>query len=556
MVVNVSWVFLAYVTAYALASIGCVVALRRAVAIADDETRRGLVGLLVGSGGWAVLQLGFLVVPSRAAAYATYMASLVVGLTTVGAWLYFCSAYTGRSFHRNRTYRRVAVGAYLGIVAVKLTNPLHGFYFTTAFVSDPFPHVTIQHEPFHWVVTGLSYALVAVGFFMLYEAFLEADYDTRPLGAVVAVTGLPVVFDLLGFATPMLIDINHEPLGVAVFAVAALYAFDDRFLAVQLTDGIDDPVVYLDDDNRIRQFNARAEALFPDLSGSVGEPIGTALPAVDRCFGDGRSVIDVERSGGTRHYLVSETAFSLGQTDIGRLVVFTDVTETEHRRRELERHNDQLEGLGAAVRHELRNTLNVVDGHVGRAGRALDRGDVESARTALRTASGTTDRIAVLVEDFATLAAHGRTLESTEPVDLERAAGEAAEAAGCVGLALDVRCAATADADPARLRRLLECAFEFAEWNEADEVRVELRPDGFEVVDDGDPIGGTNPDAYFEYGVAVPDAELGLTLPNLETFARSHGWETTIEPVSDGGARIVVSGATVRRREPTVAGDA
>jgi hypothetical protein len=45
-----------------------------------------------------------------------------------------------------------------------------------------------MHGTFHWVVTGLSYALVAVGFLTLYELFLDADYDTRPLAALAGIT--------------------------------------------------------------------------------------------------------------------------------------------------------------------------------------------------------------------------------------------------------------------------------------------------------------------------------------------------------------------------------
>src|SRR6056297_224656 len=123
-ILGVGWQFLAYVLAYGLATLGCGVAVLRARQVTADDTRRGLVGLLVTSGGWAGFQLAFLVAPGRTAQYVAYVLSLVVGLTTVGAWLYFCSAYTGRSFHENTGYRRAAAAVYLLIVGVKLTNPI------------------------------------------------------------------------------------------------------------------------------------------------------------------------------------------------------------------------------------------------------------------------------------------------------------------------------------------------------------------------------------------------------------------------------------------------
>ncbi|MEF8877583.1 MAG: histidine kinase N-terminal 7TM domain-containing protein [Haloarculaceae archaeon] len=536
--------FVGYAAAYAIAAVGCGVALRRARRIEDPGTRRGLVALLAGSGGWALWEFGFLLAPTPGTRYAAYLVSLVVGLTTVGAWLYFCSAYTGRSFHRDPIYRRVAAGAYLLIVAVKLTNPLHGLYFTTEFVTTPFPHTTVQHETLHWVVSGLSYALVAVGFFMLYELFLEADYDTRPLGAVAAVTGLPVALDVVGFASDRLIDINYEPLGVAVFAVGALYVLEEQFLAVQLTDGVEDPVVHLDDEGRIRAVSERARRTFPSLAGATGERLASVLPeATDD--GPGSTVLERDGENGARYYLVSDTSFSLGQTDVGRMVVFSDVTETERRRRELDRQNEQLEGFAAAIRHELLNTLQVVEGRVALAGEALDRGDVDGARESLRTASRTSDRMARIVDDLATLARHGQTLEDPDTVEFGRAVEDAWDAAETDGVALSVDGDGAAEADPGRLRNALESAFTFAAHNGASTVRVEFHDGGFAVAGDGEPLDDAAPEDLFEYGTARPESSAGMTLPNLRMLARSHGWEATVDGEYDDGVRIVVTGVDV-----------
>jgi signal transduction histidine kinase len=544
---GVSSLFLGYVLAYAVATLVCGAALVRARRVEDDGTRRGLVALFVGSGGWAAWELGFLVAPTPGLQYASYLVSLVVGLTTVGAWLYFCSAYTGRSFHTDPAYRRAAVAVYLVIVAVKVTNPLHGRYFTTAFVTQPFPHLTVAHGTFHWVISGLSYALVAVGFFMLYELFLEADYDTRALGAVAGLTGLPVLFDIVGFASPVFIDMNYEPLGVAVFAVGVLYVFEEQFLAVQLTEGVDDPVVYLDDEGRIRQFNDRARLLFPALSGSAGASLAAVLPDVTERLSAEEKVLDVTHEGEERHYLVSDTSFTLGQTDIGRIVVFTDVTRTERQRRELDRQNEQLEGFSAAIRHELLNTLQIVDGRVTIAGEALDEGDVRTARDSLRTASGAADRMSDIVDDLARLARQGQTLERTDFVDVSAVARKAWDGLDTDGLSLSLlRADGRIDADAGRTHGLFESAFAFARHNGATVVDVTLREDGFTITDDGNPVGEADPEDYFAYGVSVPDAAAGMLLPNLRTLARTHGWTATIDTAYTEGVRLVVSGVDVR----------
>ncbi|CQH55784.1 sensor box histidine kinase [Halobacterium hubeiense] len=539
---GLSLVFLAYVAAFGAAVVGCAVGLRRALRVADAGTRRGLAGVVAGSGGWALFELAFLVAPSAFLQYVAYDLSLVVGLSTVGAWLYFCSAYTGRSFHHNTTYRRAAVATYVSIVAVKLTNHVHGLYFTTRAVDSPFPHLAIQHGTIHWLVAGLSYALVAVGFFMLFELFLEADYDTRPLGALVGVTALPVALDVVGFASPLLVDINYEPLGVAAFALGVLYVYEEEFLAVQLTDGVDDAVVYLDGADRIRESNGRARDLFAALGGATGERFDDVLPDIAETLGDDHPVVARADDGETRYYLVTDTSFSLGQSDIGRMVVFSDVTRTERKRRELERHNEQLEGFAAAIRHELLNTLQIIGGRVTVAGNALDSGDVEAARESLRTASETTDRMSGIVEDLSVLARHGKTLEDTERVDFRAAVADAWADADVGDLSLSVEGDADVVADPTRVRELLASAFAFAAHNGASEVTVERGDDWFAVAGDGRPPGDADPEAFFEYGSAVPDSEAGILLPNVRMLAAVHGWSASLDTDYEDGVRVVVSG--------------
>jgi len=547
---GVSAAYLAYVLVFGIAAAGCGLGFLRARQVDDRDTRHGLVGLLAGSGSWAGTQLLFLIVPGADLKYAAYLLSLIVGLTTVGAWLYFCSAYTGRTFHRSTVYRRAAVGTYLAIVAVKLTNPLHRLYFTTESVSTPFMHVTVQHGTVHWVVTGLSYALVSVGFFMLYEMFLETNYDTQPLGVLVGVTALPVVLDIVGFTSPLLLDINYEPLGVVVFALGVLFVFEERFLAAQVTGDVDDPVVFLDDDGRVQDANETARAVFPELNGARGEQLAEILPRATTDEGE-NVVFERDHDGQTRYYLVSESEFSLGGTDVGTVLVFADVTEPERRRRELERQNDELEGLAVAIRHELRNTLQIVRGRVGIAGEALDDGDVGVARESFVAASDTADRMTRIVDDLSTLAQYGQSLGETEVVELRQVTTAAWRGADTGESELEIRDEGRIEADPARLRELLSSAVEFSVRNGASEVTVTLGDGQFAITGDGQPPGDVDPEAFFDYGGSVPDSAAGVALPNVRTLARVHGWATTVDMEYQDGVRLVVSGVAVERPAAT-----
>jgi signal transduction histidine kinase len=545
--VNIS--FEIYVLVFLAAAAVCLGVIPRAMRVEDPDTRRGLVGLLVCSGGWAAFQVLFLVGPTRQVQYAAYVVSLVVGLGTVGGWLYFCSAYTGRSFHRNPTVRRTALTGYLGVSAIKVTNHLHGFYFEVERVQEPFVHLTVQHGALHWVVAGASYALVAVGFFTLLELFSVAEYDTRPLVAAAGTTGLPVALDLVGYATPALIDINYESLGVAVFTVAVLFVFEDRFLSVQVTGEVDEAVVFLDDEGRIRDFNQHARRAFPAISGARGEPFERGLPDAARTLANGE-ILDVDRGDLTRHYAVDDTAFSLGQAKLGRAVVFTDVTEIERKRRELGRQNEQLEELAVAIRHELRNRPQVVSGRIAAAGQALDDGDVDRARDSFEAAGSAADGLETAVEDLSSLAEHGRSVEETDPVEFAAVVERAWERVETPDSALALVDTGTIEAEPGRLEAFFTNVFRFFAGTRGSTVEVSLRPGGFTVTDDNPPPSADDPGVLFEYAGEVAQVGSGVSLANAAMLARAHGWEASFDADQEDETRLVVDGATVKQRKP------
>ncbi|PSQ20472.1 histidine kinase [Halobacteriales archaeon QS_8_65_32] len=533
-----------YAVVFAAAAIACFASLPRARRIDDAGTRRGLVALLVSSGSWAATQVGFVAAPTERFAARAHLLGLLFGFATVFAWLYFASAYTGRSYHREPTYRRAGLGLYLAVAAVKITNPLHHRYFTTEPVAASFPRFAIQQGNLHWIATGLSYVLAGIGIFVILERFAEVDYDTSVLGGLVALTGLPVVFSVVGYTSPRLLGFSYAPLGVAAFAVGVLFVVEERFLAVPLTGDADGAVVLLDDADRIRDYSREARDLFPGLVDAIGDPVDSIAPTVP-VSGSEEDVLELDVGGETRYYLATDEGVSLGRADLGRVVAFTDVTTIERQRRELERHNDQLEGFAVWVRHELRNALTIVDGYADWAADAVEKGDDDDAREALGTVSTATDRMARIVADLATVAQYGRTIDGTEPVPFREAVEAAWTGADTGDLTLTVAGTGTIEADRARLRRLLGNAFVFFTHNSGSELSVSLREDGFVLADDGQRPPPEAAERYFDYGDAAPTAAAGMALPNVRTLARVHGWTVTVDPDHGAGTGIVVAGALV-----------
>ncbi|MCG1004277.1 MULTISPECIES: ATP-binding protein [Halobacterium] len=533
-------VFAGYVAVFGVSALACVAGLSRVERVEDPDTRRGLAALLVTSGGWAAAQAGFLVVPSIQLKVAVYTAGLVFGIATVGAWLYFCSAYTGRAFHRDPTVRRAAVAVFLAVVAVKLTNPWHGFYFGVEQVSAPFPHVAIEHYVLHWVVMGTAYALAAVGYFMLFELLGQTGYDTRPLLALVGITGLPVAADVVGASTTLVPALSYESVGVAAFAVGVLFVYLDQFQAVQLAGDVEDAVVFLTEDDEIRDTNERARELFPALAGATGEPLDAVVPEVaDRLAGN-RDVVELGRNGERRFYQVSATPFTFGRTRVGRMVVVTDVTGEETARRRIERQNERLGRFASVVSHDLRNPLNVASGHVDLERETRDSEHLDAVARAL-------DRMEQIIESVLLLAREGEDVGEYSRVSLATLAERAWSSVPAEHATHVVDTDLVFDADTDRVVQILENLYRNSVEHGGPEVAIRVGAlddsEGFYVEDDGPGIPAEHREDIFELGYTTGQGT-GLGLSIVETIASAHGWGVSVTDAehSETGARFEVRG--------------
>jgi len=529
-----------YWAAYGVTALVCFAALARARDVEDDDVRRALVWLLGLTGGWSALKVAYFAL-SGTLRRPVYILGLVFGFGTVWAWLYFCSAYTGRTYHRDPTLRKLSAGVIAAVVSVKLTNPIHGLYFTTSQVTTPFPHLAIEHGIFHWAVTGLSYAMAAIGIFMLFELYLESGYNTRPLAVLTGLLAVPVTVDVAALLTPWIVDVIYAPLGVAAFVIGVLYVYQRQFLAVEGAGERDDPLIFLDGDDRIQDYTASATDLFPALEGARGEPLAEAFPDVAAVAEGGDQILEWDRGGETRYYLTSANTVSLGETQ-ETVLLFSDVTTAELRRRELLRHNQQLEDFASALAHELRNVLQIIDWRLATVADRTDEGTVE--HESVETASRANERLSGLVDDFTTLARYGQTVERVETVEFRPAVEDGWWNADTGDLELTVASDGRLEANPGRMRELLTNAFEFARLNDAGTVTVALETGEFTITDDGNPPGD-DIEGYFAYGESVPTAKAGMKLPNVRTFARVHGWSVDIDTDYEDGVRVVVSGVTV-----------
>lgn len=546
LLLGVDSLFLLYVAAFSLAALGCFAGLLRVKRITDRDVRRGLSALLLTSGGWASAHVGYLAAPTAQLQHLFYVAGLVVGFAAVGPWLYFCSAYSGRSLHRNSAIRTAAVVVFVGIIALKLSNPLHGWYYSTAVVSEPFPHLLVSHGALHWVVLGVAYSLAIVGFFMLFELFLSIDYDVTPLAVLIGVTGLPIATDVAAAVVPAIPELTYSPLGVAVFGVGVMFVYLDLFQQIQLTGDSDEFAIFLDEGEHIRDFSPTACEQFPSLEGSRGQPLASVLPTVAETLDNETAKLELKENGNSRYYHVSESGFTSSEAALGSMVSFTDITERERYRQELERQNTRLEKFASILSHDLRNPLNVATLHLDTLRQNVE--NEEDDFSAINTAH---DRMEEMIEDLLGLAKHGQPIEDMDEVSLSTLARESWDVVetGECDLLVDSEHRFEADGD--RGKQLFENLFRNAleHGGAVSTIRVGELDDGrgFYVADDGVGIPEDEREDVLDFGYSTNEDGTGFGLAIVAEIVGAHKWTIDVTAGEDGGARFEIT-TSVRRQ--------
>ena len=361
--------YVIYLSVFAVAAAGCLAGAWRAHRqVSLPGVRLGLVGLLVASGLWALCHVGVLLSPGIGLKVILYEAGLTVGFGTVFAWLWLCSSYSGRVLHRRKAVRWAALILFVAVTLTKVTNRWHGLYFTAEWSAVPFPHLAVDHHVIYWITAGLSYALASVGFFMLAEPLRRAQVGGKKLAGLFALTALPLGANAIGYATPYLLDLSHEPVGVAAFALGALLLKrsqrEGSLEEVSRAGREARPSLVLSGSGQIRNYNRAAAGLFPALRKAEGRLLAETLPRLSEALSrrkeeggkplESREIPEKERTpdeertlgrdtpeegvleaagagGEARYYRPVESKAGPGAD---RLVILQDVTERVLRRRE------------------------------------------------------------------------------------------------------------------------------------------------------------------------------------------------------------------------------
>ena len=224
-------------------------------------------------------------------------------------------------------------------------------------------------------------------------------------------------------------------------------------------------------------------------------------------------------------------------SESGVTVISRDVTERIENERQLQRQNERLEEFASIVSHDLRNPLNVAQGH-------LDLARETDELEHLDTVSKAHDRMSGLVDDLLALAREGAEIDELESIDIAAFARQCWQHVETPHGSLDIDIDRTIWGDASRLAQLLENLFRNAMEHGGSDVtvRVTASKGGFAIEDDGPGIPAEERDRVFRAGYTTSEDGIGFGLRIVEEIADAHGWKVAITESEAGGARFEFTG--------------
>lgn len=230
-----------------------------------------------------------------------------------------------------------------------------------------------------------------------------------------------------------------------------------------------------------------------------------------------------DKDGGLRYIELSLQAITY-DGELAHLGSARDVTERRQRKRKVERQNERLKDFASVVSHDLRNPLNVAQGHLELArdtGRESHFAKTESAL----------DRMESLIHDLLKLARQGQDVSDTEQVNLEAVVRRAWSTVSTAQATLEVgEGLGEVEADDGRLQELFENLFRNAVEHVGNDatVRVGTSDHGFYVEDDGHGIPPEEREKVFKHGHTTAEDGSGLGLSIVKSIVEAHGWEVCV----------------------------
>ena len=267
-----------------------------------------------------------------------------LGIATIPAlWLAFALQYTGRErWLTRRNWLVLSVEPAVTLLLV-WTNEFHGLIWQSTKLNAGGPFVDFKHGPFFWVHVAYSYVLLALGTWLLAQAFIKSQRLYRRQVAIL----------LLGLLAPWVGNalyitrlspfpgLDLTPFGYTLTGLAVILGlFRFRLLDVvpvardvviaEMPDGM----ILLDAENRIIDLNPAAQRIIGRQEDVIGQPVVLVLSGRPDVIEHFRAATeargDVVLGGGQAQGVYDLRASPLHDRhgrSTGQLVMLHDVTE-------------------------------------------------------------------------------------------------------------------------------------------------------------------------------------------------------------------------------------
>ncbi|MDR5674717.1 histidine kinase N-terminal 7TM domain-containing protein [Halalkaliarchaeum sp. AArc-GB] len=301
------------------------------------------------------------------------------------AYLVVALRYAGyERWLSRRSYALLSIVPAITITAV-WTNPSHGLFWESLSIATVGGASVLVPEfgPLYWISLGYLYSITVLGLVVYAIAIARSGSVYRKQAVLLFVAAfVPLATNVamnFGMGPEPTVDLTTTALAVSglVFALALFY-FDLLSLRPvardRLVEALEDGVVVVGPDGEVRDFNPVAGRIFDGIT--VGQPADELLSS--NVVSDGGELV-VENGGEERRFRPRSTPLTDGRDrEIGRIVYLQDVTDvTEHEQR--------ISVLNRILRHNVRNELNVVLGHLELLERRSTGGSVEHVETAIES---------------------------------------------------------------------------------------------------------------------------------------------------------------------------
>ncbi|WP_135819771.1 histidine kinase N-terminal 7TM domain-containing protein [Halostella litorea] len=523
----------------------------------SERVARLLGTILVATAVWCCAYA--LQITSSGAATAAFWNNVrVLGPTLISPLLFlFAAEYTGRDDWRRP--RRIAALFVIPALTNVLTWTNHLHHLVRRDIGQAgglFTEVT--PGPWAVVYSVYDYALIVAAIYLFVASFRrrrDERYRGQAATVLVAIT-VPVVTNAAYFVGVTAVDGTPFAFAVAgVMLATAVYRYRllDLIPIARSTvfDSVEAGVLVVDTEDTIVDANERGAAIVgPDPSALVGTKLSTlvsdhvpsAEPLVDEF--DTRTRLSHDCGTEQRWFDVTISPIRVDEDrGVGRLIMFTDVTDQvlrqralERRSTELERKNERLEEVASIVSHDLRNPLNVIDGYLDLARETGDPRHFDEMEESL-------DRMEGIIDEMLTMAKQGRSVDDPEDVALSRVADEAWNYVDTREATLENDVRKQVRADRSQLLQIFENLYRNAIEHGGDDVtvRVGTTADGFFVEDNGPGIPTADREAVFDRGHTSADDGTGFGLSIVRMAVEAHDWRITVTEGTDGGARFEIA---------------